>query len=341
MDKQLVSDIKELMDVVAGRNTAVTAKFEENGVNKFDAENLLREKLNKLYDPTDYYADDSSKKACFRLIAEDVAQQLPKRVEAQFGTFVEQQTVSKVGDKPRFKFKLGRKSLRKFVTKGSQSGTYRRGTMDRGYIDFDYYTLVGAVRLELREYLSGFMTMAELQEVILEEATVQLYADIQNMLKSIFDSLPAPNKHTTNGFVEKELDRIISTVSSYGDPVIFCTKRFASTIPTDLISAYDTKAIGDMHDKGYVQDYKGTKIVILDQSFVDESNEEKAVDDCYAYVLPTTKEAIIKVVFEGQMRIKETEAQGTDAKFWKFEQTVGMAIVYNNHVGIYRNVDLA
>ena len=49
MDKQLIQDIKDLMNVVSGRaDVALTARFSENGVTQFDAENLLREKLNSL-----------------------------------------------------------------------------------------------------------------------------------------------------------------------------------------------------------------------------------------------------------------------------------------------------
>ena len=339
MNKQLIQDIKTLMGVVMGRDktTDIAVQFSENNLSP---EDLLRVKFNELYDVTEFYTDDSSKKACFALIAESVAQELPKRVAEQFGIFVEQ-TTCKVGDRPRFKYKLGRKALKKFVTKGSQAGTYRRGTMDRGFIEFDYYTMVGAVRLELREYLSGFMTMSDLQEVILETATEQIYADIQNMLKATFDSLPAPNKHTASSFVETEMDKVISTVSAYGEPVIFCTKRFAQSIPTTLLSANDSKAVNDMHKYGYVLDYKGTKITILQQSFEDETNETTIIDDGYAFVLPTGKEALIKLVHEGQMRITEHDLQATSAKEWRFEETLGMAMIYNNHVGIYRNTTLS
>ena len=340
MDKQLIQDIKDLMNVVSGRaDVALTARFSENGVTQFDAENLLREKLNSLYDPSDFYADPSKKMACFALIAESVEKELPKRVEKQFDLVVETAT-HKVGDKPRFTFKLGKKALKKFVTRGSQSGAYRKGTMDRGYIDFDYFTLVGAIRLEYREYASGFLTMSELQEVILDSATEQLYKEIQNLMKSIVDQLPANNKHIGTGFNEDEMDKVVSTVSAYGEPVIFCTKRFANSIPADLISAYDTTAINDMHEDGYVKDYKGTKIVILEQSFEDESNEVPVIDNGFAYILPTSKEKIVKVVFEGQARISEQDVFATGAKEWKYEETVGMAILYNNHIGVYHNTNI-
>ena len=340
MDKQLIQDIKDLMNVVSGRaDVALTARFSENGVTQFDAENLLREKLNSLYDPSDFYADPSKKMACFALIAEEVEKELPKRVEKQFDLVVETAT-HKVGDKPRFTFKLGKKALKKFVTRGSQSGAYRKGTMDRGYIDFDYFTLVGAIRLEYREYASGFLTMGELQEVILDSATEQLYKEIQNLMKSIVDQLPANNKHIGTGFNEDEMDKVVSTVSAYGEPVIFCTKRFANSIPADLISAYDTTAINDMHEDGYVKDYKGTKIVILEQSFEDESNEVTVIDNGFAYILPTSKEKIVKVVFEGQARISEQDVFATGAKEWKYEETVGIANLYNNHIGVYHNTNI-
>ena len=155
-------------------------------------------------------------------------------------------------------------------------------------------------------------------------------------MKSIVDQLPANNKHIGTGFNEDEMDKVVSTVSAYGEPVIFCTKRFANTIPANLISEYDTTAINDMHEAGYVKDYKGTKIVILE----DESNEVPVIDNGFAYVLPTSKEKIVKVVFEGQARISEQDVFATGAKEWKYEETVGMAILYNNHIGVYHNVNL-
>ena len=340
MDKQLIQDIRDLMDVVNGKaNMGISARFSENGLTQLDAENLLRDKLNSLYNPADFYADDSAKKACFALIAESVEKELPKRVEKQFDTVVEVST-HKVGDKPRFTYKLGKRALKKFVTRGAQSGVYRKGTMDRGYIDLDYFTLVGAIRLEYREYASGFLTMGELQEVILDAASEQLYKEIQNIMKSIINTLPANNKHIGTGFVEDEMDKIISTVSAYGEPVIFCTKRFANTIPTDLISVYDAKAVNDIHEVGFVRDYKGAKVVILEQSFDDDSNEEYVIDNSFAYVLPASKEKIIKLAFEGQARIKEQELFTTSAKEWKYEETVGMALLYNNHIGVYQNTNL-
>ena len=88
MDKQLIQDIRDLMNVVNGRaDMGISARFSENGLTQFDAENLLREKLNSLYDPSDFYAPDSNKKACFALIAESVEKELPKRVEKQFDIY--------------------------------------------------------------------------------------------------------------------------------------------------------------------------------------------------------------------------------------------------------------
>ncbi len=335
---ELIQDIRDLMAVATGRADApIVAKFSEAGLTKNDVEVSLREKLASLYNPTDVYASLEGKNQCFALIAESVMAQLPKKVADQFGIFVEQKTV-KVGDKPKFIVKTGRKGLKKFVTRGAQGGTYRKGTLDKKELTFDYFTLVGGVRLEYREYLAGFLTMAELQEIILEQAVYQVYVEIQNILKATYSGLPANNKHQASSFVEAEMDKIVATVSAYGTPVIMCTKKFAGTLP--LVTQYDQKGINDIHNAGHVQDYKGTRVVILEQSFVDESNTETIVDDSFAYVLPMSADALVKLVYEGQMIISENKLRGTGAIEFQFEQTVGMTTVYTNNLGIYENTAL-
>ena len=337
-NKELIQDIKDLMAVAINRADApIVAKFSEAGLSKADVESSLREKLNSLYDPTDAYASPEGKNACFALIAESVLEQLPKRVEEQYGIFIEQKTV-KIGDKPKFILKTGRKALRKFVTKGSQGGTYRKGTLDKKEIPFDYYTMVGGVRLEYREYASGFLTMAELQQIILDQASFQVYMDVQTLLKATFSTLPANNKHTASSLVEAEMDKVIATVSTYGTPVIMCTKKFTNTLP--LLSAYDQKTMNDIHNNGVIQDYKGTRVVILEQSFTDETNTEFVVDNQYAYVVPMGNESLVKVVYEGQMLISENKLRGTGAMEFQFEQTVGMTTVYANSLGMYQNTSL-
>lgn len=332
INRELISDIKELTNVLKGK--AVSANFAE--VPKEDVEGLLREKYAALYDPTDVYASPEGKNACFALISENVQAELPKRVEAQFGKYIEQKTV-KVGDKPRFIIKLGRKALRKFVTRGAQSGIYRKGTLDKSELEFDYFTLVGGCTVSYREYISGFLTMAELEEIILDQLSYKVMMEVQDMLKGLYATLPAANKHTASSFVETEMDKVIATVGAYGEPVIFCTKKFAATLP--LVTENDQKGIADIHTAGHVRDYKGTPVVILEQSFEDEDNLVKVTDDQFAYVLPSGKESLIKVVYEGQLRIKDQELQ-TGRQAFQFSQTMGMCTLYNNHVGIYKNTSL-
>ena len=77
------------------------------------------------------------------------------------------------------------------------------------------------------------------------------------------------------------MDKIIATVSVMVLPVIMCTKKFASTLP--LVTINDQKGINDIHSVGHVQDYKGTKAIILEQSFVDETNAV-VVDEEFAHI---------------------------------------------------------
>ena len=96
----------------------------------------------------------------------------------------------------------------------------------------------------------------------------------------------------------------------------------------------------DVREMGYVGRYKGTNVVLLEQSFVDESNTEKLVDDEYAYIIPAGKEKPVKIGIEGGTLIDEFRLQDGSVEV-QAQHMFDVAVVANNYWGIYRNTELS
>ncbi len=86
--------------------------------------------------------------------------------------------------------------------------------------------------------------------------------------------------------------------------------------------------------------YKGCNVVVLSQSFTDDTNTETLIDDSYAYIIPTGAEKPVKIAFEGPTFVRNF----TDAVLSQeisLEQMFDVAILQNNYWAIYRDESLA
>ena len=130
--------------------------------------------------------------------------------------------------------------------------------------------------------------------------------------------VPANNRANVtvgNDFDGQEMMKLISTVRAYGSgAVIFAPPEFVAAMGADAIvpvaangnygGVYHPQDIDAIHNQGYINIFRGTPIVQIPQSFVDENNVETWIDPQLAYVLPTGNEKVVKVVFEGQTVLK-------------------------------------
>ena len=186
--------------------------------------------------------------------------------------------------------------------------------------------------------------MNELLDVLTEALSEKLYIEIQKALVASFsdENRPEANKVEADGFVAEEFDKLINTVRAYGDSVnIYCTFAFASKLyntpgwSTSLI----TKDAEDIRNQGYVGTYKGCNVVVLAQSFADDSNTETLINDAYAYIMPAGLEKPVKIAFEGPTFVRNF----TDAVLSQeisLEQMFDVAVLSHNYWAIYKDTSL-
>lgn len=94
-------------------------------------------------------------------------------------------------------------------------------------------------------------------------------------------------------------------------------------------------------NNGYLGNYKGHNVVVLEQSFVDEKNEEKVIPAQYAYIIPTGAEKPVKVAFEGQAVTLSIDANHDWSKEFRIYKKFGVATMITNNICVYINEALA
>jgi len=278
----------------------------------------------------------------FELIEEVISDVLPKKVLDQYGMFAEIKTVAN-GDKPRFVQKITTASKRRakqFVTRVGLAGVYEVFKLDGKYIDVTTEAWGGAAQIGFEEFLDGRVDFADLIEIVMEGLDEAVYKEIAKALIASVETLQGANKVTENQFVESEMDRLVSVADSYGKSTIYCTYEFAATMVPE--SGWRSDAMKDQRwNNGYLANYKGHNVIILNQSYTDETNTTKVIDPSYAWIIPAgdnTKP--VKIAFEGATAVKEVDNEDWSREIRVYKK-FGVATLITNNICVYRNTSLS
>jgi hypothetical protein len=173
----------------------------------------------------------------------------------------------------------------------------------------------GAVSIDFQRMLDGAETLAEFMNVLTEAQEDAIYAEVQAALIAAASNtrMPAANKlEITDEFDGNEFQKKVNVVKAYGGAaVIFAAPEFIDFMGVDVIAPgtdayaplYNPKAVEEIANSGRIKMFRGTPVVELKQSYLDEKNEVLMINPNYAYILPAGKEKVVKVLMEGTSQI--------------------------------------
>lgn len=304
-----------------------------------DMEGTLREQFREL--ASDFNTYRRNKLEIFEIIQSVVDQVLPNKIRERIGMFAEIKDIGQ-GVKQRFKVKRGKGNVRRFITKVALGGVFERVRLDSDSFEVPTYAMGGAGYVELEQFLDGTMDFAELTDLIISYMEEEIYRAIHVALVGTYAALPAANKHSSANFSGSDLKRIIATVRAYGgNATITCTPEWAATITPDANFVGDADK-ADMRNMGFIGRYNGADVVVLPQSFEDETNTTKVFDPKHAFVIPTggsADEKIVKVALEGQTIVKDIENADMSMEFQAYKK-FGTAVLNTNFYGMYTQTSL-
>lgn len=335
-----LQEIKELA-LYAAKGTA-PANYQVENVNE-----ALRDAFKDLAGSVNQFM--KNRYDIYEIMIETADEIVPNKVIDAVGRFAEVQVVGQ-GQKALFRRSLGRNRAKKFLTQVGLSGVYETFRLDKSTFEVPAMAIGGAVTIDFERFLDGAEDMAELMDIITEGLTDSVFIEVQKALKAAINATGRPdaNKVSKNTFDAESMIKLINVVKAYGsNAVIFAPPEFVAAMGPDAIAPvgtnyqgiYHPQDIDAIHNTGYINLFRGTPIVQIPQSFIDETNTKTWIDPQLAYVLPTDGEKVVKVVLEGQTQVHDFTNRDNSMEIHVYKK-MGAAILTHHNWGIYQNTGI-
>lgn len=334
-----MADIQAIKDLAlhALQGTTPAANFTTQDVNE-----AFRTELKSLAGSINQFM--KNRYDIYDIITEPVNQVLPQRIYEAIGMFAEIKAVDN-GSTVRFKRPTGRMRARQFLTQVGVSGVYEAFRLDTEYFNVTTTARGGAATLDFERLLAGDESLADYMDALTDAMTIATFKEIQNALRAAINQtgVPTKNKVTVNAFDAEKMVELCSVVDTYGQAAIFATPEFVAKMGADIIVPVSNGMPGvsasdleDIRNTGFIKIFRGHPVIVLPQSFEDETNTNTVMDPQMAYVLPTGNEKVVKVVFEGEQQIYDWINKDNSLEVNTYRK-IGVAILAYNNWGIYKN----
>ena len=313
----------------------------------FNGESLSAEALNKTFikelndlgkNPQDFR---ENKNLIYTLMEVGLTEVLPQKVLQSYGQFADVQTFPQ-GTKPVYKVRISeasKKRAKQFVTRVGLAGRYEVFKLDGYTLEIPTAAYGGAARAEWEEILDGRMTLNDYYSLVLEGMDECVYREIAKALVAAVGNIKAINKVVYNAFSVDAMDHLLTTADAYGKSTIYCTFEFAATmLPAD--GKWSDGMKEQIWNNGYFSTYKGHQVIILPQSFTDDTNAEKVIDPSYAWIIPTGAEKPVKVAFEGSAQVKSFDNRDWSTEIQTYQKFGVGTYMINPGICVYQNTSL-
>lgn len=336
-----IAEIKELA-LHAAKRTAPT-EFTVDSVDQ-----ALQDELNGLASSINEFM--RNRYDIYDIIITTADEVVPNKVISALGAFAEIQQVPQ-GQKAIFKRgTLGKNRAKKFLTQVGLSGVYETFRLDTDTFTLEAKAVGGAGTIDFERMLDGAERMSDVMEIVTEGLTDAVYNEVQKALVAAANdpARPDANKVISAGFEADKMFKLLTVVKNYGgNAVIFATPEFVGEMGPDAIvlpganyaGVYHPEDIDNIHKTGYIKTFRGAPIVEIPQSFIDENNEKTWINPQFAYVLPSGKEKIVKVVLEGQTQVYDWINKDNSMEIHTYKK-MGVAILTHYNWGVYQNTNI-
>ena len=325
----------------ADPSAPVAYSFGDKQLSYEDMNATLRNELNELAGTYSLYREN--KNLIFSMIEETLDEVLPKKVIQQYDQFAEVKTFAQ-GDKPVFRRPYtNRNRAKQFITRVGLAGIYevfKLGPTESESFEVRTSAIGGAAQIGFEEFLDGRVDFAEVTKIIMEGMDELIYKEVAAALKASVNQLPPASRVASAGFNEAAMDRLITIASAYGTPTIYCTYEFAVKMIPQEAWRYTEAMKTELWNTGRLATYKGTKVIILEQGFEDETNTRKVIDPGYAWVIPTGADGKpVKIAFEGGTIVDEYTNYDRSREIQVYKK-VGVTCILANNICAYVDTSL-
>lgn len=285
----------------------------------------------------------------YDIIIENADEIVPGKVMDAMSAFAEVIQLAN-GEKKLFKRGgLGRNRAKKFLTQVGLNGLYETFRLDEETFTLGVKSIGGAVSIDFERMMDGAETLSEFMDVLTEAQVDGIYGEVQKALMAAVEntSMPTANK-VAGAYAASDMQNLVNTVKTYGgSATIFASPEFIAAMGPDAIvpavsgaqAVYHPDDIDAIHTLGRIKLFRGTPVVELRQSFLDETNTQVMIHPQFAYVLPSGKEKIVKIAMEGGTQMYDVTNPDQSIEIHTYRK-IGVGILAFNNWGIYKNTGI-
>ena len=280
----------------------------------------------------------------FALIEEAVDEILPKKLEGVLQEFAEVRQFARDAEVLFNIEKIGKNRAKLTISKGARGGIYRAAKLDRKYFSVDTTIQTVAVSVTLEEIILGTISLAELYSNILEGFEEIVYKEVFNALASAkpvagYDRIGHDSPTTVKASLGAAIDKVMPYVKQYGIPTIFGSYQALANLSNPASEWHpEMNDSAERRQYGFVQLYKGAKVVELPNYLVDNKNEKWFYDPKFVFVLPSGVKPV-KVALKGDLTlIRNNTAVGSEK--WEAHKLIGVGVAMANNFAVIEVTDL-
>ena len=280
----------------------------------------------------------------FALIEEAVDEILPKKLEGVLQEFAEVRQFARDAEVLFNIEKIGKNRAKLTISKGARGGIYRAAKLDRKYFSVDTTIQTVAVSVTLEEIILGTLSLAELYSNILEGFEEIVYKEVFNALASAkpvagYDRIGHDAPTTVKASLGSAIDKVMPYVKQYGIPTIFGSYQALANLSNPASEWHpEMNDSAERRQYGFVQLYKGAKVVELPNYLVDNKNEKWFYDPKFVFVLPSGVKPV-KVALKGDLTlIRNNTAVGSEK--WEAHKLIGVGLAMANNFAAIEVTDL-
>lgn len=280
----------------------------------------------------------------FALIEEAVDEILPKKLEGVLQEFAEVRQFARDAEVLFNIEKIGKNRAKLTISKGARGGIYRAAKLDRKYFSVDTTIQTVAVSVTLEEIILGTLSLAELYSNILEGFEEIVYKEVFNALASAkpvagYDRIGHDSPTTVKADLGAAIDKVMPYVKQYGIPTIFGSYQALTNLSNPASEWHpEMNDSAERRQYGFVQLYKGARVVELPNYLVDNKNEKWFYDPKFVFVLPSGVKPV-KVALKGDLTlIRNNTAVGSEK--WEAHKLIGVGVAMANNFAVIEVTDL-
>lgn len=285
----------------------------------------------------DYKSFRKHQMEVFEIVEETLDELIPQILDNQFDRFVESRNVN-WGDEKEFIIpNVGK--LFKVAIVSNGNGNLRRQEIDKGG-KLSVPTKMRGVKIyaPFYSFLAGRIDWAKMVNLIAESYTANLRKEIFECFDAGFSELGNTYGKTGSFDYEKLVELASHIDAEYGIGVtVFGTKSALAKVTSSAGKQLSDRAKDELLKGGYLGSLDGMDLVELKQYHI-PNTDKFALDNKMLIVVPNGQEKIIKLIWEGETLISETQVgvNADGSKEYLVEKSYGMAVVPTMKYGMYK-----